>query len=231
MQVFAYIRVSGRGQLDDGGPDRQREAIKRFCAQHDLTLAGETVEAVSGTKDSIHRPELRRLLQRCQTSQIHSIVIERLDRLSRELLIQEVLLKELREAKVALYAADGQTLMDCATADQDPGRVAMRQMMGVFAQYEKNIGWMRMWEGRMREYKAKGYCGHMPFGLKNDREKATLEYLLALIASEPTLSYRQVAERMNAKGLKPRNGKPWLGSSIHNTLRTVERRKKLLAED
>jgi hypothetical protein len=56
-----------------------------------------------------------------------AILIERLDRLARELFIQEYILRDLKQRGVPLISAAEPDL------DSDPGRVLFRQMMGAIA--------------------------------------------------------------------------------------------------
>jgi DNA invertase Pin-like site-specific DNA recombinase len=35
-KAFAYLRVSGKGQVDGDGFTRQIEAIKRYASQHEI---------------------------------------------------------------------------------------------------------------------------------------------------------------------------------------------------
>ena len=58
-KAFAYLRVSGKGQVDGDGFPRKLEAIKRYAKAHDVKIAGVfREEGVSGTKDLENRPAL-----------------------------------------------------------------------------------------------------------------------------------------------------------------------------
>jgi hypothetical protein len=64
---------------------------------------------------------------------VRTIIIEKLDRLARDLMIQEATIADLQR--------DGFTLVSVQEPDlmaSDPSRIAFRQMMGVFAQYDKS---------------------------------------------------------------------------------------------
>jgi DNA invertase Pin-like site-specific DNA recombinase len=39
MRVIGYMRVSGKGQVDEGGFPRQEQVIRQFCETHGLELA------------------------------------------------------------------------------------------------------------------------------------------------------------------------------------------------
>ena len=47
---MGYIRVSGKGQINGTGPDRQREIIQEYAAQNGLIIDGVYEEAYTGTE-------------------------------------------------------------------------------------------------------------------------------------------------------------------------------------
>ena len=61
QQAFGYIRVSGKGQVDGDGFDRQRQAIEACASASGLQVVNYfQEEGVSGTKED--RPALARML-------------------------------------------------------------------------------------------------------------------------------------------------------------------------
>lgn len=200
--VFGYVRVSGKSQVDGDGPQRQSEAISKFCKQQDLRLIYTAEElAVSGTVEGLDRPALNNLLhllegQRAEyPGAVLGIVVERLDRLARDLMVSEALLGELRRRGIKLFAADQGALIDLATNDGDPMRKAIRQIMGVMAELDKSMLVKKLSEARKRKKEATGRCeGAKPFGHK-PAEKPILKYMLELRAVGT--SYQQVANALN----------------------------------
>ena len=66
-KAFAYLRVSGKGQVNGDGFPRQLKAIREYAKAHDIRIAKiYREEGVSGTKDMENRPcaspKLRRRL-------------------------------------------------------------------------------------------------------------------------------------------------------------------------
>ena len=55
--INAYLRVSGRKQIDGHGFSRQLDAIKRYCRKNQLKIDKVFKEQVSGTKDESERKE------------------------------------------------------------------------------------------------------------------------------------------------------------------------------
>lgn len=199
--VFGYIRVSGKSQVDGDGPERQAEAIGRFCTQHGLKHLENAQElAVSGTVEGLDRPALSSLLADVETarnagSEVLGIVVERLDRLARDLMVSEALLGELRRRNLKLFAADQGALIDLATNDGDPMRKAIRQIMGVMAELDKSMLVKKLAEARKRKREATGRCeGAKPYG-STDQERPILNYMLEL--RKVGTSYTEIANALN----------------------------------
>ena len=137
-KAVAYLRVSGKGQVDGDGFPRQREAVERYARAAGLELVGEyRDEGVSGTKELEDREGLSELLTRIRANGVRVVIVERADRLARDLLVSEVILGQFRDLGVRVVAADGGT--DLTAGDDDPTRVLIRQVLGAVAQFEKAV--------------------------------------------------------------------------------------------
>lgn len=75
MLVRAYLRASTKQQ----DAKRAKDVLKRFAKNRGLTIAASYIENESGA--SLKRPELFRLLEECEPSDI--LLVEQVDRLSR----------------------------------------------------------------------------------------------------------------------------------------------------
>src|SRR5580692_4293137 len=62
QRAVAYVRESTEEQGQGFSPDAQREAIRRFAAEHNLELAGEYCDFHSGWKRADGRPDFQRLM-------------------------------------------------------------------------------------------------------------------------------------------------------------------------
>jgi len=225
MKAFGYVRVSGRGQVDGDGPERQKEAIQKFCAAHGL---GEVTsggwyeeEAVSGTVEALSRPMFSSLLDDIGVYRMRfpgapvCIVVERMDRIARDLIVSELLLKECAARHIPVYAAD-QGLVDQTCQDADPTRKLIRQIMGALAEWEKAVIVKKLRAARDRKREAIGRCeGVDPFGSRPD-EGATL-YLLRQYQLDG-MSYGQIAIKANEQHRTTRAGKPWTKHSVYQVL-------------
>src|SRR3954452_12392418 len=104
-KAFAYLRVSGKGQVHGDGFPRQLKAIKDYATAHGYKLVKVFQErGVSGTKDLENRPALQDLLLALYSNGVHTVIIEKLDRLARDLMVQETIIGDLRKQRIELIS-------------------------------------------------------------------------------------------------------------------------------
>jgi len=150
-EVFAYLRVSGKSQVRGDGFRRQFIAIRQYCAAHQLHIVRIFKErGVSGTKELDDRPALSELFAALEEDGIKSVVVEKLDRMARDLMVQETIMADMQK--------HGYTLLSTAEPDlcsRDPSRVLIRQIFGALAQWERAMIVMKLRGARQRK-KARG---------------------------------------------------------------------------
>ncbi len=211
MKAYGYIRVSGKSQVEGDGPERQGSAIESFCKAHGLGLIFTFGElAVSGTVEGMDRPQFFKLMQEIESVQGEKpcIVVERLDRLARELMVQEIILRECRERGVQVFSVDQGQLVDIASNDGDPTRKLMRQIMGALAEWEKSALVMKLAKARARKRAETGRCeGPLPYG-KKDKSEADV---LLFITQRRNMGYTwpEISTALNTLGAKTRTGLEW----------------------
>ena len=212
VKAFGYLRVSGKGQLDGDGFPRQLAAIKKYATAHDIKIV--TVfreEGVTGTKESMDRPAFSEMMTALHANGVRTIIIERLDRLARDLMVQEATIADLRKHGFTVISVAEPDLME-----NDPSRKAFRQMMGVFAEYEKDTIVAKLRGARMRMRAKEGRCeGRKPYGFY-DGEGAVIERMNALRSTG--LGFDRIAAKLNAEGLKTRTGARWHGLVVNRIL-------------
>ena len=208
---FAYLRVSGRGQVEGDGFVRQEQAIRQYAAANGFTVVQVfREEGVSGTKDMESRPALLELLETVKETE-GTVIIEKLDRLARDLMVSESILAD--------FQRKGITVVSVAEPDlcsSEPTRILMRQMMSAFAQYEKNMIVLKLRGARQRTKARTGRCeGSKAFG-SLDYHRPVIERILTLRGAG--MAVDTIAETLNVEGLKSKTGGKWYGSSVRNVI-------------
>jgi len=157
MKAYAYLRVSGRAQVSGDGFPRQQKSIQDYAQRQEISLVGVSREkGVSGTKESMDRPAWRELMAKLHADGVRTVIVEKLDRLARDLIVQESVIADLKKYGFELISVHEPDLMA-----SDPTRVLLRQMTGALAQYDKSQIVSRLRGARMRK---KAQTGRKPYG-------------------------------------------------------------------
>ena len=149
---------------------------------------------------------------------VKCIIIERLDRLSRDLVEQEVALRDLVTAGITLRSTCEADVMS-----GDATRVLFRQIVGAIAQYDRSMIVGKLAAARARIRATGARCdGRKPFGW-HEHEVAVIERMKALRAEG--LPYAAIADRLNDAGIPARAGQ-WHGRSVNRTLSQMRDRPR-----
>ena len=127
-----YARVSTLDQELDS----QIETLKKFAKDDDYVLYHEKLSG----KDT-NRPELRKMMRDLEKGDM--VVVIKLDRLARSLYDLQTITKYIEE-KGCSFISLGDSGIDTST----PNGKLLFQVMGAFAEFEKNLINKRMEEGR-----------------------------------------------------------------------------------
>lgn len=146
---------------------------------------------------------------------VHTILVESLDRLARDVMVQSLLLAKL--------AQHGITLINCVTGDDvtasmsdDPMRKALIQIQSVFSELEKS----RLVSKLRRAREATGECeGRKAFGEKLG-ELEVVEQMKSLRRKRAgkRMSFAKIAVELNRLGVSTRTGAQWYTTTVKNIL-------------
>jgi len=217
-KAVSYLRVSGKGQIDGDGFDRQRDAVAKFAKRQRLELVGEYSDGgVSGTTDLDNRPGLAALIDRIESNGVRVVLVENASRLARDLMVQEIILEQLRKLGVQVIEADGGN--DLTVASSDPTATLIRQVLGAVSQFEKSVLVLKLRAARQRLRTKAGKCeGRKAYG-ERPGEAEIVDRILQL-RRKPVkgerLSFQAIADTLNADGVATRQGGAWRPSTIQN---------------
>lgn len=209
-EAFGYIRVSGKGQLSGEGFARQREDILKYAEANGLSIVRWFEEkAVPGKTEWEERPAWVEMVQ--ELNGVNTIVIERLDRLARDLMVQEHIIADMKAREIELISTCEPDL-----GSEEPTRILMRQIFGAIAQYDKAMIVLKLRHARNTVRTREGRCeGRKPYG-DREGEQEIIAYL-KMLRSEG-LTFDEIASVANDKAVPTRTGRPWHGSVINRIL-------------
>lgn len=226
MRLVAYLRVSSEGQVDGYGLDAQEASVRSWAKARGHRIARVCRdEGLSGALDAAERPGLSCALEALDDGTAEGVIVARLDRLARQLTVQEAALAMAWKLGGRVFTADaGEVLADDM---DDPMRTALRQIVGVIAQLDRALVTKRLRDGR-RAKAATGRksVGDYAFGYRGegkgrDRDAAPDAAEQAAVARIVHLrrdgaSYRQIATTLDAEGIAPRRAASWSAMAVRN---------------
>jgi DNA invertase Pin-like site-specific DNA recombinase len=212
MKAFAYLRVSGKGQVEGDGFTRQLTAIKKYAETNGIKIVKVfREEGVSGTKELQNRPALLDLMTALHSNGVKLVMVEKLDRLARDLMIQETIIGDLQKNGFDLVSVAEPDLLQ-----NDPSRKMMRQIFGAIAEYEKTMIVLKLRGARMRMKAKEGRCeGAKPYGM-DEAERTVMDRMKALRTTG--MGFDRIAAKLNEEGVKPRRGARWHGLTVNKIL-------------
>ena len=221
ISAIGYVRVSTDKQADHGvSLEAQAERIRAMAVVQGVELVDVIVDAGESAK-SLLRPGMERLLALVDTSAVQTVIIAKLDRLTRSVADLAELLKRFERRNVALVSvADS---LDTRTAS---GRLVLNIMVSV-SQWEREAIGERTRDA-MRHKRNRGeVVGTAPYGYAvtpdgtrltpNNGEQETIAEIHSMRAAGH--STRQIAATLNARGRTTRRGGPWRQPYIVRALR------------
>jgi DNA invertase Pin-like site-specific DNA recombinase len=228
VKIVGYVRVSTASQVEDGlGLDVQKAALQTWCKtnRHRLTSI-QSDEGISGAKELEHRPGLAEAIALVKDGQAKGIVVPRLDRLARDLIIQETILAEIRRIGGEVFSTSSGEAAYLTDDPDDPSRKLIRQVLGAVSEYERSMVALRLRNGRQRKAQMGGYASGAPaFGfeardgdlIESQDEQFTIKRIAELRASGASL--RSVCMALESEGHRcKRGGTAWQPMAVKRVL-------------
>lgn len=220
-KVISYCRVSTDNQKKEGTINLQVEEIRDYCKKKKMSLVKVfSDDGVSGGLED--RPALVDLFDYLDENEVEAVVIYRLDRLARDLIIQENLIKDFEKRGIKIISTQEADL-----DSKDPTRILIRQLLGGVAQYEKAIITLRLSGGRMRKArKGKFAGGSVALGykpknkdLRVDDKEAELVKRIFKMKRRKRMGLREIARELNKQNIPTARGGQWYAGTIRYMLK------------
>jgi DNA invertase Pin-like site-specific DNA recombinase len=235
MRYVIYLRVSTDQQADSGqGLEIQEQACRAWLRAGRHRLAGVYTDAgLSGSLDIGDRPGLTAATAMLADDRADGMLVYRLDRLARELLLQETLLAEMHRRGKELHSCSPTEDANLVDDPDDPQRAFVRRMLGSVAQFERDLIRLRLRAGRARKALSGGYAGGAPsYGwaavrgelVKVPGEQSAIRGMARM--RDRGASYREIVAWLEGQGIRSRasHGK-WRPDTVRGILLREKARK------
>lgn len=228
MKVVGYLRVSTDRQVEEGlGLEIQEHSIRNWIMGNGHELAGFTRdEGQSGSNGIETRIGLGEALELLRNGSAQGLAVARLDRLARDLPLQEQLLAEVWRMGCQVFSCSKAEAGYLSDDPDDPSRALIRQVLGAVSQYERSMIALRLRTGRARKRMKGGFGGGTPpFGYRNvegvglvkdEREQAVIRRIRELHTEGQTLT--AIARCLEAEGARSRQSERWHPESVRRVV-------------
>jgi site-specific DNA recombinase len=221
-RVAIYIRRSTDEEHQPHSLEAQEIKLRAFVDSQpgEWTIVAVYADDASGA--TTERKELTKMLRAARAGLFDTLLVYRVDRLSRRVRDLVWLLDELADAEVVFRSAT-----EPFDTSSPAGRLFV-QMLGSFAEFEREVIIDRV-IARMERKAAKGLWngGARPLGYVVDKEASQLRIVedeastIRLIFDRYTrarLGTQAIATLLNERGLTTRMGKPWSQHTVEWTI-------------
>jgi len=232
--VAIYGRVSTSNQENEGTIESQLLAVREFAKRNGYVVVREYLdEGWSG--DTLIRPALDQLRMEAKQKIWEGVLIYDPDRLARRYSYQELVMDELREARI-------EVIFVTTPAPKNPEEKVMYGMRGIFSEWERMKITERFRLGKVRKVKEGHILVSEPlYGYKyipkngekqgyyeiNSEEAKIVKMMFDWVGNEG-LTLRAVVRRLQELGIKPRKSKRGVWNT--STLTTLFRNRAYIGE-
>ncbi len=219
-KAIGYIRVSPRDQAASSvSLVSQRAKIEAYAVLHDLELV-EVIEDAGHSAKSLDRPGMAKLLQLIRGREITTVVVAKLDRITRSVRDLGELIELFQRSGVEFASVADH--IDTSTAS---GRLVLN-VMGSVSQWEREAIGERTSEAlAVMRSNGRRISRHPPFGyrfngqgwVEDEHEQAAVQVMRTLRADGQSL--RQIAAELERQGHHNRRGHRLSAQTIANVLK------------
>ena len=157
QKAVIYLRTSGMSNVgeDKDSHKRQLEAINNYAKRNKLEIVKQFYDkGVSGTVSIHEREQFTELLAYLKSNGAKIILVENASRFARDLTVQLVGNKMLKDLGYELICVDAPNFF----TEETPTAIMIQQILGSVAQFEKANLVAKLVGARMRIRKEKGKC-------------------------------------------------------------------------
>ena len=217
-KAIGYVRVSTDKQAEKGvSLEAQAEKIRAMAVVHGAELIDVVVDAGESAK-SIDRPGMQRLLQLVDTGKVQTVIIAKLDRLTRSVKDLAELLERFQHKGVSLVSVAES--LDTGSA---AGRLVLNIMTAV-SQWEREAIGERTATALQHKKAHHMVYSRTPYGFEREgaslvpstTEQAVVSRMRLYRANGMT--FRKIAEMLNAESIPTKRRGQWFAQTVKDVL-------------
>jgi len=226
MKAVGYIRVSTEEQVRKGiSLEVQEDKVKKYADLHNLRLT-EIIRDEGRSGKDLEREGMQKIISLCQERKANHLIVYKLDRLTRRTLDLLTLVEEIfKPNKVQFHSITER--VDTSTAQ---GKFFLT-ITGAMAQMERDLISERTKEALRYKISQGGNVGSPPLEFlaedkkfsRIDGEFEVVEHIKRL--KRKGLSLRQIANRLNEKGIPTKRAGKWYAGTVRYILRNSRYRE------
>ena len=216
-RVAIYCRVSSQAQEQEQTIQSQISELREIWKDHQIV--GEYLDD-GWSGEVLERPGLDRLRSDAKASLFDILSVHSIDRLSRNLYHQGIIVEELKKNGVEVF------IKDKPIADSAEGKFLFN-VLGAVAEFEKEKILERTTRGRIHKVKTKRFLGYIsPYGYDYHRKTVERDGFFTVNQKEAEVvglvfdlyikyqSMTRVQKELTLGGIKPRKSEKWSRSVI-----------------
>ncbi|MFT4414520.1 recombinase family protein [Fredinandcohnia humi] len=222
-RAIGYARISPTSERDQENTsiEKQTEEIIKYCEVNDIELVQVYEDYLKSGASFKDRDGFKEMYNRVlkEEENIDYIIVHKQDRLARDTLDTLFVMKRLNSLNKHLISiADN-------ISTEDPRNKLIVQILAVFAELERELISFRTTNGMERKAEEGCFLGGKITGYKSENKELILipeeakivKYIFEKYAVEKW-GYKKIAARLNAQGIKTKNGKEWTVNSVKTIL-------------
>ena len=214
-EAIGYLRTSSAANIGEGKDSeaRQRKAIEGYAKRAGIVVVDWFYDAaVSGADPVESRPGFAAMLARIASNGARTIIVETANRFARDFMVQEVGFAMLQDLEVTLIAANS----PASFLDDGPTSKLIRQILGAVAEFDKAMTVAKLKGARDRVRRRAGKCeGRKSYA---ERDPGMVALAKEIKRRGRRVSFREVAEELEATGYVTPSGKRYSASAVASML-------------
>jgi DNA invertase Pin-like site-specific DNA recombinase len=230
LRLVGYARVSTQGQgLQAVSVPEQERDMRAWCEAHGHVLVAVCAEegGVSGAEGLDGRFAFVEALDMVKAGEVDGILVRELDRLARDMLIQEQFMREVWDGggEVLSTHPSERNLRD---DPEDPTRKLLRRMIGCVHEWEREMIKLRLRRGRAHKQRQGLYSGgprlHAKYGYNLVAAEGGFHYepepeqqrIISRIREQRGggATLRAIAGELNDAATAPPSGREWYPATV-----------------